>query len=144
MTKDEFARGDYLNHELRKKIVGVFDTCYTNESGLQELVRAAKGKISDIESEHQKELFDEFLKELARDTGKAIYGIDTISESIEHGSVAIVLISSNRNTYVDNYRDKVSRYSKTDTKVEIIATNTESGNILETAFGGIVAIKRYT
>ena len=37
MTKNQFESGDYLHHELIKKVIGTFDTSYTTEFGLKEL-----------------------------------------------------------------------------------------------------------
>jgi peptide chain release factor subunit 1 len=140
MTKDEFARGNFLHHELRKKIVGTFDTSYTNEFGLPELVCAAKDKLSDIESARKKELFDEFLKELAKDTGKAVYGIDNVVKSVKNGRAAKVFISSERN---DLYI-LVSKCTPTKPDIEILSSGSDSGSILDTAFGGMVSIARYS
>jgi peptide chain release factor subunit 1 len=137
MTKDEFARGDFLHHELRKKVIGTFDTCYTNEYGLTELVRAARGALQGIESSRQKKLFDEFLKELAKDTGKAVYGFNNVVESVETGKSGKVLISSARN-------DMYTKMSGFGVDIDIIASESESGTILDTAFGGVVAIARYS
>jgi len=53
-TKEEFYAGEFLHHELLKKILGLFDTAYTDESGLSELVNAAGDKLQDIELMGQK------------------------------------------------------------------------------------------
>lgn len=36
-TKEEFYAGEFLHHELQKKILGLFDTAYTDESGFPSL-----------------------------------------------------------------------------------------------------------
>ena len=40
-TKEFFVKEEYLHHELRKKIIDTFDTGYTDEYGLKELVEKA-------------------------------------------------------------------------------------------------------
>jgi len=47
-TKEEFHAGEFLHHELMKKIIGLFDIAYTDESGLSELVNAAGDKLQDL------------------------------------------------------------------------------------------------
>jgi peptide chain release factor subunit 1 len=140
MTKDEFVKGQYLHHELRKLIIGTFDTQYTNEYGLTELVRASKDKLSNNEMDRQKKLFDEFLINLAKDTGKAIYGLETILEKLQSGQLKKALISSNRN---DLYILISKNATKINMDIEIISSGSDSGSMLDTAFGGMVAISRY-
>ena len=47
-TKDYFFREGYLHHELQKKVIDTFDTGYTDEYGLKELVENAKSAIQDM------------------------------------------------------------------------------------------------
>ena len=60
-TKEEFESGDFLHHELKKKILGLFDVAYTDESGLPELVNAASEKLSDIDLIAEKKLIKRFF-----------------------------------------------------------------------------------
>ena len=54
-TKDFFIKEEYLHHELQKKVIKpYFDTGYTDESGLRELVDAAKDTIQDIDLVEEK------------------------------------------------------------------------------------------
>ena len=63
-TKEEFYAGEFLHHELLKKILGLFDIAYTDESGLSELVNAAGEKLQDLELMGQKNAVKAFFKEL--------------------------------------------------------------------------------
>jgi len=140
MTKDEFVKEKYMHHELCKLVLGTFDTQYTNEYGLTELVRASKDKLSNNEMDRQKQLFDEFLINLSKDTGRAIYGIEVIIEKLQNGQIKKVLISSNRN---DLYIIASKYAEKTRSDIEIISSGSDSGSMLDTGFGGMVAISRY-
>jgi peptide chain release factor subunit 1 len=140
LTKDQFVKGGYLNHELRKLIVGTFDTQYTNEYGLTELVSASKEKISNTKTDHQKEQFNEFLVGLSKDTGRSIYGIPNILTKIQNGQIKQVLISSKRN---DLYIQVSEQTVNKGVSIEIISSDSESGSTMDTAFGGMVAIARY-
>ncbi|MDP6364496.1 MAG: hypothetical protein QF519_06415, partial [Candidatus Poseidoniia archaeon] len=44
-TKDFFITKEYLHYELRDKILDSFDTGYTEEAGLRELVTNASGRL---------------------------------------------------------------------------------------------------
>ncbi|MFA5221533.1 MAG: peptide chain release factor aRF-1 [Methanoregula sp.] len=94
-TKEEFEKGNYLHHEVQKRIVGLFDVAYTNEDGLPELVDAAKDALSGMAVIKEKSFMDRFLKELIKDNGVAAYGEESIRKNLELGAVDILLLSSN-------------------------------------------------
>ncbi len=95
-TKEEFEAGNFLHHEVQKKIVGLFDVAYTNEDGLPELVDAAKDALSGMTVVKEKSLMEKFLKELVKDNnGLAAYGEESIRKNLELGSVDTLLLSSN-------------------------------------------------
>jgi peptide chain release factor subunit 1 len=93
-TKEEFADGDYLHHELQKRIVGLFDVSYTNESGLAELVDAAQDALRGVEVMKEKQVMDRFFKELVKDDGLASYGEESVRHNLEMGAVDTLLLSS--------------------------------------------------
>ena len=94
-TKEEFEAGNFLHHEVQKKIIGLFDVAYTNEDGLPELVDAAKDALSGMEVVKEKSLMERFLKELVKDNGLAAYGEESIRKNLEVGAIDTLLLSSN-------------------------------------------------
>ena len=94
-TKEEFEAGNFLHHEVQKKIIGLFDVAYTNEDGLPELVDNAKDALSGMEVVKEKSFMDRFLKELVKDNGLAAYGEESIRKNLEVGAVDTLLLSSN-------------------------------------------------
>lgn len=93
-TKEEFYDGDFLHHELQKRIVGLFDVSYTNESGLAELVDAAEDALRGVEVMKEKKVMNRFFKELVKENGQAAYGEDSIRKNLELGAVDVLLLSS--------------------------------------------------
>jgi peptide chain release factor subunit 1 len=94
-TKEEFEAGNYLHHEIQKRIVGLFDVAYTNESGLSELVEAAKDALKGMDVVKEKTFMDRFLKELVKEAGLAAYGEESIRKNLEIGAVDTLLLSAN-------------------------------------------------
>ncbi|MEM1578465.1 MAG: peptide chain release factor aRF-1 [Archaeoglobaceae archaeon] len=180
-TKDEFYQGEYLHHELQKKVLDLFDVGYTNESGLYELVEKAKDLLSEVDLIREKNLMNRFLYEISRD-GLAVYGEEEIRKYLELGAVDTLLISEELRLERVRYRcqncgeervvtlkDKtVSRQicekdgvemeeveridvvlelseiaERMNSKLEFLSTETEEGEVLLKAFGGIAAILRY-
>ena len=99
-TKDSFLKGDYLHHELKKKIIEVFDVGYTDEYGLQELVNKAATTLKNMEIFRERELLQRFFKEIKKpDGGLAVYGEKEVREALEKGAVDILLISEGLRKY---------------------------------------------
>ncbi len=99
-TKDSFVNGDYLHHELKKKIIEIFDTGYTDEYGLHELVEKASKTLRKLEIFRERELLNRFLKEIKKpDGGLAVYGEREVREYLEKGAVDILLISEGLRKY---------------------------------------------
>lgn len=92
-TKEEFEDGEYLHHELIKKILGLFDTSYTDESGLSELMDNASEALMNLEVIKEKKHMEVFLKELVGDRGLAAYGEEEVRKNLQMGSVEMLLLS---------------------------------------------------
>ena len=92
-TKEEFYEGNYLHHELQKRVIGLFDVTYTNESGLAELVDAAADALRGVEVMKEKTAMERFFKELVKEDGLAAYGEESVRKNLELGSVDLLLLS---------------------------------------------------
>lgn len=184
-TKDDFMKGPYLSNDLKKNVVDLFDTAYTDEDGLRELVNAASDSLSDLAVMTEKNIVRRFLEEVAKD-GLASYGANEIVDLLGMGAVQTLLISEalkksyityhcsvckenfksiidDRDEFLSGLRecpkcpdgklivdevndldDKlIEMAEQSNTDVQIISTDTEEGNQLLLAFGGIGAILRY-
>jgi peptide chain release factor subunit 1 len=92
-TKEEFVDGEFLHHELQKKILDALDVSYTDESGLHELVEAAQDRLLYLELTQDKLVMRRFMKELVSDNGLAAYGENEVRHNLELGAVDILLLS---------------------------------------------------
>ncbi len=92
-TKEEFIEGEYLHHELRKRIIGVVDISYHGEYGLRELVDKASDILSEQEAVKERKLIQEFFRHLVKDTGFITYGEREVRRALELGAVDKLLIS---------------------------------------------------
>jgi peptide chain release factor subunit 1 len=118
-TKEEFESGEFLHHEIQKKVLGLFDVAYTDESGLSELVNAASERLADIDLMVEKKLMQRFFVELVSDSGKAAYGEAQVRNNLDIGAVEILMISeglrAERLTLRcpnGDYEDKITRNFK--------------------------------
>jgi len=92
-TKEEFLEGEFFHHEIQKKIIGLFDIAYTDESGLYELMDAAADSLQDLEIVKQKKIMQRFMRELVSDNGLVAYGDSQVRTNLEMGAVDVLLVS---------------------------------------------------
>ena len=99
-TKDYFAEKDFLDYRLKDKIIDTFDTGYTNEFGLTELMQKAEEALKDLDIMKEKELMLRFLKEVTK-SGKnlASYGEEEVRKHLIMGAVEILLLSGSLRRY---------------------------------------------
>jgi len=181
-TKNFFADQGYLHHELQKKVIETFDTGYTDEYGLKELVERAKEKLVDMDLMREKRLITRLLEEIRKDeAGLATYGEDHVRSALQLGAVDTLLLSEGLrkkryafecpscgwkevvtagqtpeprrcpscgavtiiNDGVDLVDDFYDIADAMGTKIELISPDSEEGEMLLKAFGGIAAILRY-
>lgn len=91
-AKEDFLKLKPFNYQT--KILGMLDTGYTNEYGVQELMAKASDIISEQESIREKKIVDQFIREVSRD-GLATYGEKEVREALESGKADTLLISEN-------------------------------------------------
>ncbi|HIE33978.1 MAG TPA: peptide chain release factor 1 [Candidatus Altiarchaeales archaeon] len=138
-TKDDFVEGDYLHHELKKKIIAVQDITYTDESGIRELIDSSKEILKNVEIVKQKILMQKFLKEIVSD-GNIAYG-DEIENAINVGAVDTLLLSEKLDDEeIDSLYEKAK---STGAKVEILSDDFEEGFQLWSTFSGKAALLRF-
>jgi peptide chain release factor subunit 1 len=134
LTKNEFYLGEYLHHELRKKILGVIDTGYVGVQGIKETIGNAGELLAESELVKQRKLMSTFFRRLANDD-RVSYGKNVLEE-LRNGKVDTLLLSN-----VDKGLENESvAYG---TKIEYIDSGFEEGAQLEKIFGGIGALLRY-
>ena len=181
-TKDFFVKEGYLHHELQKIVIDTFDTGYTDEYGLKELVENAKDAILDIGLVKEKDLVQKLFSEIRKqDGGLSSYGEEEVRSALSMGAVDTLLISDGLGKRrIEVECDNGHRYEATvpegrdediacrecgenttilknedivddifenaemfNSRVEIISMDSEEGQMLLNAFGGIAAILRY-
>lgn len=185
-TKEKWLKGDFLHHELRNNVLDTFDTGYTDEHGLTELVENAHDFLEQRGLTREKDLMNRFLAEVRKEAGKFSYGEDQVRERLRMGAVDTLVLSEelrrwrlelacgscgheweDTTTNLARTRDdppacpacgagETSIEEKVDivaeltqmadekgTTVELISTQSEEGQMLMNAFGGIAAILRF-
>ena len=94
-TKEFFFKEGFLHYELQQKVVQpLFDTGYTDEYGLREMVEKATQTLHGLELTEEKRLVQRLLGEIRKaDAGLAAYGERDVAHALELGAVDTLLVS---------------------------------------------------
>lgn len=139
-TKETFASGNYINNELKKKIIGIKDLSYTGEFGLNELVDKSQDVLAKEEITREKQLVNKFFEMLARDPEKTAYGKTEVDKALGYGAVDTILLSDSVDESLLEEYEKKSE--ETGAKIEVISTDTKEGGQIRD-LGGVAAILRF-
>jgi len=181
-TKETFVKGEYMHYELQKKIIDTFDTGYTDEYGLRELVEKAREALRDIDLMREKDLMQRLLEEIRQPNGGlSIYGEEQVRNALMIGAVDTLLLSEDLRRMklsltcpscgskkdalakdtneqfmcdkcstvmaVESSEDLVGELHKladaNGTRIEFISGESEEGELLMRAFGGMAGILRF-
>ena len=93
LTKNKFIDGGYLDYRLKEKVVELFDTVYTEEYGLRELVDKASSSLEKLEVMREKKIMGQFFTQLIKEDGLVAYGRKEIDKALTLGAVEDLLIS---------------------------------------------------
>jgi len=91
--KEDFLKEEFLREDLKKKIVGVFDTGYTEEQGIKEMISKSGEVLKGLEVLRERAVMQKFLEKLVGGGGLAAYGEEEVKKALMHGSVETLLIS---------------------------------------------------
>jgi peptide chain release factor subunit 1 len=94
-TKEFFFKEGFLHYELQQKVVQpLFDTGYTDEYGLRELVEKATRTLHGLELTEEKRIVQRLLGEIRKaDAGLAAYGDRGVRRALDAGAVEMLLVS---------------------------------------------------
>jgi len=84
-----------FDQRLKRVVVGVVDTCYGFENGLNQAIELSGETLSNVKFVQERKLISNFFDEIARDTGKVCYGIKETFYALENGAVATLIVWEN-------------------------------------------------
>lgn len=143
-TKEFFVKEGFLHYELQQKVVTpLFDVGYTDEYGLKELVEKASSTLHGMEITEEKNLIQRLLAEIRKSKQPlATYGEGPTRKALEAGAVEVLLVSEGlkKKDLVESLFEEASRRGAS---IKMISTESEEGEMLLKAFGGLAATLRY-
>ncbi len=140
ITKINFIDGNYMNEDIKKKIIGYKDITYTNAYGLKELVDKSEDLLSNEEIMTEKRVVNEFLERLSKDPYKAAYGYENVKKALEIGAVDKLIMFIELDEKVIEELSELAEASGSE--IFLVSDKTPEGKQVR-ALTGVVATLRY-
>ena len=92
-SKEDLVEKDYLHERLVDEVLTTIGTNYSGEEGLEELLNKSQDVIAESEAVREREAVNEFLKNLKKDNGLSVYGLEDVAKALQMGAVDKILVS---------------------------------------------------
>ena len=103
--KNEFNSSELLDERLRSKIFQVVDLSYGGEAGFNQAIESCSIILSEVKFIKEKKLLQSYFDEIARDTGKYIYGASQTIELLTSGSIEKLILWENLDLFRLTFQD---------------------------------------
>jgi peptide chain release factor subunit 1 len=100
-AKEGFVKINVLNYQI--KVLGVFDTGYTNEYGLHELLEKARDLLKEQDAAKERKTLERFMQEIARG-GLVTSGYENTKKALLAKQVAKLIINKDIDRYIIGYK----------------------------------------
>mgnify|MGYP001172243801 FL=1 len=138
-SKEEFYNENFLNQEIKKKVITVVDIGYSGEQGINELLEKSKDILANEAIIKEKKLTERFFNILGKTPDLAAYG-KNVEKAMELGAVDTLLICD---FLEDSEIKRLGNLCENQGgDWTIIDSSTRDGNTLK-GLGGTGAILRY-
>jgi peptide chain release factor subunit 1 len=99
-AKEDFVKSNKLNYQI--KVLGIYDTGYTDETGLNELVEKASDLLKEQEAAQERRILERFMKEIAGG-GLAVYGYERTRNALSKNQASTLIINNDLELHIVRY-----------------------------------------
>jgi len=140
-TKNNFATGNHLNEQIKKKILAIKDITYTNEDGLNDLLEKSQDVLAEDEVMAEKKIIGAFLTKLGKEPTFVSYGMKNTKDALLMGAVdkLIIIDECIDEKTLEEFSDLCD---KNRSELILVTDKTAEGSQLR-GLSGIGAILRY-
>lgn len=146
-AKEGFVKQNTLNYQI--KILGMFDTGYTDEYGLHELLEKAQELLKEEEASKERKVIERFMQERVRN-GLAVFGFEDTKKALESRQVSTLIVNEDAEVHRVVYKSSADgrtferieygnqRESKDSAgnKLEVVSESDAIGELLDLADAG--------
>ena len=112
--KNDLQKSDLFDQRLAPIVIKVVDISYGGEMGFNQAIKLSQDALRNVKFVHEKKILGRFFEEIAKDSGKYIFGLKDTMEAMENWKIDILIIWENINfvklTLENNRGDKIVEY----------------------------------
>jgi peptide chain release factor subunit 1 len=109
--KNDLQKSDLFDPRLQPTVLKIVDVSYGGENGFNQAIELSADTLRSVKFIHEKKVIGRFFDEIAKDSGKYVFGLKDTLESMENGCIDILIIWENlefhRLTLKDNAENVV-------------------------------------
>lgn len=93
--KNDLQKSDLFDSRLQPVVIKIVDISYGGELGFNQAIELSMDALRSVKFVHEKKVLNKFYEEIAKDTGKYVFGIKDTMEALENGMVDILMLWEN-------------------------------------------------
>ncbi|KAJ2774426.1 translation termination factor eRF1 [Coemansia nantahalensis] len=93
--KDVLLKSDLFDKRLAEKVLQTVDVAYGGENGFDQAITLSRPFIADMKLVQERDLISGYFDNIARDTGKVVYGYGDTVELLREGAVETLIVWEN-------------------------------------------------
>ena len=93
--KNDLQKSDLFDPRLAPIVLKIVDISYGGEMGFNQAIKLSQDSLKNVKFIHEKIVLERFYVEIAKDSGKYIFGLKETMEAVENGMVDVLIIWEN-------------------------------------------------
>jgi len=93
--KNDLQKSDLFDPRLQPTVLKIVDVSYGGENGFNQAIELSADTLRSVKFIHEKKVIGRFFDEIAKDSGKYVFGLKDTLESMENGCIDILIIWEN-------------------------------------------------
>ena len=97
--KNDLQKSDLFDPRLQPTVLKIVDISYGGENGFNQAIELSADTLRSVKFIHEKKVIGRFFDEIAKDSGKYVFGLKDTLDSMENGCIDILIIWENLEFY---------------------------------------------
>lgn len=97
--KKDLNDSEILDSRLQTKILQIVDISYGGEAGFNQAIELCSTSLSDLKFIKEKKVLQDFFEEIAKDSGKYVFGLDETLKFLNSGIIEKLLVWEDMNFF---------------------------------------------
>lgn len=121
--KNDLQKSDLFDQRLQPTVLKTVDISYGGENGFNQAIELSADTLRSVKFVHEKKVIGRFFEEIAKDSGKYVFGLKDTIEAMENGSIDVLIIWENL-----EYHRLTLKDNQENVTTEIVHKSKLSGN----------------